>query len=239
MGVVNVETEVAYALSAEQTMASADLPHDVTRLDQALFHLEIVRPQLPQDVEYLAVDGAYAKEPFVTGALHLDLHISSKLRSDANLRYLYTGVQKSRGRPRKYDGKVDFQDLSCLSWVETVEPGLDLYTALVWSVALKRELRLVYLLNTQDSKQPRYVLLFSTDIHQTALEIYSLYSLRFQIEFLFRNPSSSRVFRIAKPETCPSSISISMLASALSISRESKRSSSTSAMQPSFSQWQV
>jgi hypothetical protein len=187
VGVVNVETEVAYALSAQQTLASVDLPDHVTRIDQALFHLEIVRPQLPQDVQYLAVDGAYAKENFVSGAVHLDFHVISKLRSDANLSYLYTDRQKPRGRPRKYDGKVDFQDLSRLTWVETVEPGLDLYTAVVWSVALKRKLRLVYLLDTQDPKKSRYALLFSTDVHQTALAIYSLYSLRFQIEFLFRN----------------------------------------------------
>jgi Transposase DDE domain len=187
VGVVNVETEVAYAVSAQQTLASVDLPPDVTRLDQSWFHLEHVRPQLPKDVGYLAVDGADAKEPFVTGALHLDLQVISKLRCDANLRYLYTGVQKPRGRPRKYDGKVDFQDLSRLSWVETVQPGLDLYTAVVWSVALKRAIRLVYLLDTHDPKKSRYALLCSTDIQQSALDIYSLYSLRFQIEFLFRN----------------------------------------------------
>jgi hypothetical protein len=182
VGVVNVETEVAYALSAQQTLASVDLPPDVTRVDQALFHLENVRLQLPPDVQHLAVDGAYAKEPFVTGALQIDLQVISKLRSDANLMHLYTGVQKPRGRPRKYDGKVDFQDLSRLNWVETVHPGLDLYTAVVWSVALKRSIRLVYLLDTQDPKKSRYALLFSTDVHQTALEIYFLYSLRFQIE---------------------------------------------------------
>lgn len=184
---VNVETEVAYALSAQQTLAGVDLPKDVTRIDQSLFHLGIVRPQLPQDVQHLAVDGAYAKENFVSGALGLNLQVISKLRSDANLMYLYTGVQKPRGRPRKYDGKVDFQDFSRLDWAETVAPGLDLYTAVVWSVALKRSIRLVYLLDTENPKQSRYALLFSTDIQQTALEIYSWYSLRFQIEFLFRN----------------------------------------------------
>jgi hypothetical protein len=166
-----------------QTLASVDLPPDVTRMDQALFHLENVRTQLPPpDVQHLAVDGADAKEPFVTGALHLNLQVISKLRSDANLMHLYTGVQKPRGRPRKYDGKVDFQALSHLSWVETVHPGLDLYTAVVWSVALKRSIRLVYLLDTQDPNKSRYALLFSTDVGQPALEIYFLYSLRFQIE---------------------------------------------------------
>jgi hypothetical protein len=54
----------------------------------------------------LAVDGFYAKTKFVDGVVELDLAVISKLRSDADLRYLYTGVQKPRGTKRKYDGKV-------------------------------------------------------------------------------------------------------------------------------------
>ena len=61
-------------------------------MDQYLGHLTGVRPQLPSTVQYLAVDGAYAKERFVTGATQLKLHVVSKLRGDANLRHLYTGV---------------------------------------------------------------------------------------------------------------------------------------------------
>ncbi len=38
----------------------------------------------------------------------------SKLRIDADLRYCYTGEQKLKGAPRKYDGKVDLSDLSRL-----------------------------------------------------------------------------------------------------------------------------
>lgn len=103
------------------------------------------------------------------------------------MRYLYTGVQKPRGRPRKYDSKVDVQDLSRLTFVDTVQPGVDLYTAVVWSVALKRSIRLAYLLNHQDCKKSRFVILFSTDVEQDAKDVYRLYQLRFQIEFIFRN----------------------------------------------------
>ena len=105
IGVVDVETQMGYALSAQQTFAQKDLP-DLTRMDQYLYHLDTMRCELPPSVKYLAVDGAYAKENFVTGAVHLQLHVISKLRCDANLRWLYTGEQKPRGRRRKYDGKV-------------------------------------------------------------------------------------------------------------------------------------
>lgn len=103
IGVVDVETQRGYALSAQQTFAQKDLP-DLTRMDQYLYHLDTMRCELPPSVKYLAVDGAYAKENFVTGAVHLQLHVISKLRCDANLRWLYTGEQKPRGRRRKYDG---------------------------------------------------------------------------------------------------------------------------------------
>jgi len=120
IGVVEVETEAAYALSAQQTLTSRELPTEITRMDQYLDHLETVRPALSKDVRYLAVDGAYAKENFVSGTVRLDLHIISRLCCDANLRYLYTGVQKPRGRSHKYDGKVDLQDLSRFTFVDTV-----------------------------------------------------------------------------------------------------------------------
>ena len=66
IGVVDkVETQIGYALSAQQTFTQADLP-DLTRMDQYLYHLDTMRCELPPAVQYLAVDGAYAKENFAT-----------------------------------------------------------------------------------------------------------------------------------------------------------------------------
>jgi Transposase DDE domain len=186
VGVVEVETGVAYALHAQQTFAQGDLA-EFTRMDQSLAQLDQVSAQLPPTVRYLAVDGAYAKESFVAGAVQLGLAVICKLRCDANLRYLYTGEQKPRGRPRQYDGKVYLHDLTRLTFVDSVQPDLDLYTAVVWHVSLKRMIRLAYLLNRRDPERPRFVLLFSTDIEQDPQEIYQFYRLRFQIEFLFRD----------------------------------------------------
>lgn len=185
VGVVDVETAVGYALHAQQTFAQSEM-EGVSRMDQYLGHLTSVRPQLPATVQYLAVDGAYAKERFVTGAVRLELDVISKLRWDANLRYLYTGVQKTRGRPRKYDG-IDLQDLTRLTWVETLQPNVDLYTARVWHVSLKREIRVVYWVDRRAPNRVRTALLFSTDVKQDPKQIYQFYKLRFQIEFLFRD----------------------------------------------------
>jgi hypothetical protein len=186
VGVVDVETEQGYALSAEQTYAQSSLP-EFSRMDQYLYHLDAVRSHLPPEVKYLAVDGAYAKHSFVAGAVDLKLHVISKLRCDANLQFLYTGEQKRRGRPRKYAGKVDLTDLSRFTWVDTVQPDVDLYTAIVWHVSLKRALRVAYLVDRHHATRVRTCLLFSTDVEQDPVQIVQYYKLRFQIEFIFRD----------------------------------------------------
>ena len=186
IGVVDVETQTSYALSAQQTFAQADLP-DLTRMEQYLYHLDTARCELPNSVKYLAVDGAYAKENFITGAVHLQLHVLSKLRCDANLRWLYTGEQKPRGRKRKYDGKLDLRTQERLTFVASVQPDVELYTAVVFHISLRRTIRLAYLLNRSNPQKPRFVVLFSTDVEQDPTDIYKLYTLRFQIEFLFRD----------------------------------------------------
>ena len=171
VSVVNVETKTAYALSAQQTLAQTDIPKEITRMDQYLYHLEAVRPHLPHQVRYLAVDGAYAKANFISGIAHCQLDVISKLRCDANLRYLYTGEQKTRGRPRKYDGKVDLTDLSRFTFVQTLQPDVDLYTAKVWHVSLKREIRVAYLIDRRHSQRVRTALLFSTDVEQDPTQV--------------------------------------------------------------------
>ncbi|KAM3099889.1 transposase [Phormidesmis sp. 146-12] len=109
VAVVNVETEVGYSVQAEQTFEQAMFP-ELTRMDYYLDQLQRVRPQLPEQIRYLAVDGAYANQPFITGVVALKLEVISRLRRDANLRFVFEGQQKARGAKRKYDGKVDLAD---------------------------------------------------------------------------------------------------------------------------------
>jgi len=100
---------------------------------------------------------------------------------------LYTGEQKPRGRRRKYDGKVELAAQERLTFVKCVQPNVDLYTAVVFHVSLRRNIRLAYLLDRSNPQKPRFVVLFSTDVEQDPADIYKLYTLRFQIEFLFRD----------------------------------------------------
>lgn len=135
----------------------------------------------------MLADGYYSKIKFINGVRKLDLHLISKLRHDAHLRWLYNGPQKPRGRPKPYDGKVHFQlhNEDRLENMGEIE-GTPLYTAVVNSVHFKQNIRIVYLVKVMGGKI-QTALFYSTDIALSALEIYRLYKARFQIEFLFRD----------------------------------------------------
>lgn len=190
LAVVDVDYGTAYHLSMEQTpdttTLTTELGDEKTRIDWYLAHLTRDRASLPSEVIHLAADGYYAKLKFVTGVCESGLHLISKLRHDANLRYLYSGPHpKRRGARKKYDGKVNFQDVSRLTPIQ-VSKTVTLYTAIVNSVSLKRNIRIVYVCKRQGTKLLT-ALLFSTDTTLPAKNIYQWYRARFQIEFLFRD----------------------------------------------------
>ena len=171
----------------QQLPSKPPTPAPLTRIDHYLEHLQHTRQSLPQAVKYCAADGFYSKQKFVAGVVGLDLHLISKLRSDADMRYRYTGQQKSRGARRKYDGKVDLSDLRRLTFVEQLEAGLNLYTTVIWHVSLKRQIRIAYLVDTRKAGKTGTALLFSTDVELDAKLIVQYYQARFHIEFIFRD----------------------------------------------------
>ena len=141
---------------------------------------------------YLVVDGYFAKQKFVDPVeSKTQLHIVSKLRKDANLKYLYKGPKREgKGRPKKFDGKVNTKQIDkskfeCLHQDEQIR----VYQATLWSVSLKRNIRVAYVEFITDKPQQnnRYALFFSTDLSLDALSIFKYYKARFQIEFLFRD----------------------------------------------------
>jgi hypothetical protein len=171
------------------------------RVKGYLEQLKTTRSHLPTAVKYLAADSFYSKKSVVDGVVSLDLHLVSKLRIDkegvwgklppahfrADLRYCYTGAQKPKGAPRKYDGKVDLSDLSRLEFGGELANNTKLYSQVVWHVSLKRKIRIVYLVDQRNPDRQRVALLFSTDTSIDPLRLYEYYKSRFQIEFIFRD----------------------------------------------------
>ncbi len=189
ISIVDVTHNQSFALSAEQTPPQPELKKEEktnTRIDFYLEHLRRTAPYFPTEVTYGVVDGFYAKQKFIDGVWALGYQVISKLRSDAHLLYLYQGAQKKRGRRRKYDGKISFNDLRRFEKLTTGEAHLTIYTLVVWSVRLKRAVRVVIVVN-KAKPTPRYAVLFSTDTELSASDIFRYYKARFQIEFLFRD----------------------------------------------------
>ncbi|WP_296837650.1 transposase [Thiofilum sp.] len=157
-----------------------------TRMDSYLGQLQhAITVLLGCGIRYLVADSFYAKTKFVSGIRELNLHLISKLRQDADLRWLYTGAQKPKGRHRQYSGKVSFDDLSRFERVGELD-GQRVYTATVNSPTFKQIVRIVYLVREANGKTAS-ALLFSTDTDCPALDILRYYQARFQIEFLFRD----------------------------------------------------
>ena len=113
------------------------------------------------------------------------MHQIGKLRADANLRYLYKGPKRpGPGRPKTYDGKVNWADLSRFDQLDTEYDHIVLYHQVLNHVHFKLNLRVVLVLDTEHNRR---AVLFSTDVELDALSLYRYYKARFQIEFLFRD----------------------------------------------------
>jgi len=193
LAVVDVTRRCAFTLAVAQTPPGQDATkaeQEEIRVDGYKKQLRAHRHRLPPGVTYHCVDGYYAKKKYIDEVVSLNLHAITKLRSDANCVFLYTGPHpKRRGAKRKYDGKVNFQALSRFEDLGTREdePHLHLYTAVVWHKTLQRRLRVVVLLNRKAPAKPRFIVLGSTDPELNGHKLIDLYAARFQIEFLFRD----------------------------------------------------
>jgi len=182
----------SFALTVDQTAPNlsnkeADLEKK-TRIDFYAAQVEQVALQILKHTKVGLFDGYYAKLKFVTRMEQAKFTVISRLRSDANLKYLYEGEQKARGRHRKYEGKIDFKDVRRLAetTVKAANKVVKLYAGAVWSVSLKRKINLVVV-----KYEKKTVNLFSTDLEMSASEIFWLYRSRFTIEFLIRDAKQS------------------------------------------------
>jgi putative transposase len=190
--VVDQDGHFALPLDALQTPASFAegenrLTHYIQQLNQVLSNISVA---LLSDIHYVVGDAYYTKKTLIDAVMGAQKHYVGKLRCDANLKYLYDAKPTGKpGRPKLYDGKVDFKDFS--RWQRVSQETTDkqtttTYTAVLFAVALKRKIRVVAVLITFKGKTSRQ-LFFSTDTALPANDILAFYQARFQIEFCFRD----------------------------------------------------
>jgi hypothetical protein len=135
---------------------------------------------------YLAVDGYFMKKEFIAPLLKEGLHIITKSRSDANLKYLFKGKQKAgRGRKKVYDGKIntsqiDKRRLPCCY----ADEDMKVYAGKVYCVLLKH-IVLAAFIYYGDKEKPEIII--GTDTAMEVMRMCKYYGLRFQVEFLIRD----------------------------------------------------
>lgn len=190
--VVDLENMTAMSLESVQTPSAPELASEGKSLVDHYAGLVLERKDiLIKHSDYLVADSYFAKKKFIHPILeNTELHLICKFRNDANLKYLYEGPQsKGRGRPKKYEGKVGVKNIEKSRFTLCLEEdNLRVYTAIVYSMSLKKKVRIAYLehiLNEEPSG--RHAILFSTDLELEGKLILFYYKSRFQIEFLFRD----------------------------------------------------
>ena len=140
---------------------------------------------------YLVLDGHFGNYPAFQMVRQCQLHLISKLRYDANLHLPYDGPAPKRGPRRRLGEKVDVRkiDEKYLK-AESVEDGFQ--TRIYQLQALHEDfpgaLNVVILLRINlETKACANVILFSSDLELAYDKLIDYYSLRFQIEFNFRD----------------------------------------------------
>lgn len=193
IGAIDVKQNTGYHLEAIQTPSAKrqTIDQDYTLVDHYTDLIISKSSVLEELSKILVADGYFAKYKFIHGVSeHTGFSIISRLRDDANLKYLYQGQKaKGRGRPKTYDGKVDTKNIDKRRFkkIDSNDERI-IYGTVVYSVSLKRKIKVAYV-EFLDKKSTVALtkLFFSTDLGMAANDILRYYKARYQIEFLYRD----------------------------------------------------
>jgi hypothetical protein len=187
IGLIDIDRKDCVSLKAVQTPSPKSLAEcGVTLVKWYLTCILNLRDKLIRQSRYVVADAYFSVSEFANGLEEFGFHLVSRFRSDAAMMYLYTGGRTGKkGRPKEYDGKIDFKNLD-MEKVKKVNIFPDegaFYTTIAYSKSLKRKVRLVVFL-PNDGKP---ILYFSTDTNMSARNVVEFYRTRFQIEFCYRD----------------------------------------------------
>lgn len=141
-------------------------------------------------IRYVAMDGHFGHHQAVLMARFHGLELISKMRCDAVLFEKYEGEQKVRGRKRKYGERVDNRNLP-VKYLKKSEQVKDIITKYYSGIFLHEkfscELKVLIIEKTNvRTRKVGHAVLFSSDVELEWEKLADYYSLRFQIEFNFR-----------------------------------------------------
>ena len=183
---VGLESRTAMHLYAKQTIGQ-------DRYDSLLdYYAGLVADQadrLKAVSTTLVADGYFWRRPFVDAVTGQGFTLISKLPSNAVLQYPHVGPQpKRRGRPCKYQGRVDRLALDKTHFIPCLqEDNMTAYQGKVYVKALNRLVKCLIVHLTKKDGSVRAEAFFATDPTMDGAKVLECYRLRFQIEFLYRD----------------------------------------------------
>jgi len=143
-------------------------------------------------VNHLVLDGYFGNNNALQMVRQCELHLTSKLRHDSALHFVYDGEQKSKGPRKIYGKKIDYRNIPEEYLVETsTKDGIQTriyHVSKMLHKSFAQKLNVVIITKT-NLKTGAFanVNLFSSDLQLDYEKIIDWYSLRFQIEFNFRD----------------------------------------------------
>ena len=176
--------------SKNKPKAEVVLNPEFLRIQTMLKALLLLIAPLLQPV-YLALDGHFGNYPAYWMVQQCGLQMISKLRYDAALCFPFHGEYKGSGPHPKYGERVDYQHIPATYLKSTtVEKGIQtcVYQARLLHSDFPDPLNVVILLKTNLTTLGwAHVILFSSDLSLSSDQMITYYSLRFQLEFNFRD----------------------------------------------------
>jgi len=185
LAAIDIDNHTAFHLEAVQTLNS----DDQNLCDWYAGVISERIDTLKSISKYLVADAWFSKKSFADKVLSSGMHLVSRLRDDADLKYLCKKAPTGKkGRPRKYTGKINIDnfDKDYFTFISEDEEST-IYAAEAYSKALKRNIMLVHVTYSRANGKDARKLYFSTDISMDPNDVLLYYHSRFQIEFLYRD----------------------------------------------------
>jgi putative transposase len=142
-------------------------------------------------VTYVVLDGAFGNNYALQMVRRGGYDLISKLAVNSALHFRYDGTYSGRGPHKKYGARVKYGALPVeYRQQTTTAKGIctEIYQFTALHQLFAQPLNVVVIVKTNSETGARaHAILFSSDLTQTYAQIIDYYTLRFQIEFNFRD----------------------------------------------------
>jgi putative transposase len=140
---------------------------------------------------YIVLDGEFGNNNALQMIRQCEMHLISKLHRNSALYFPYSGKYSGRGKRKKYGDRLNYDNIpkeylketTCEKSIQT-----EIYQMTLLHKLFAKQLNVVIIVKTNLKTHARsHVILFSSDLDLPYGKLIDYYSLRFQIEFNFRD----------------------------------------------------